>query len=149
MMFNKILVAWDHSPESDKALDTGIELAKLYGVDLYSITVTEDLPSYVSMSYPDIPFDPEMLKNLDDRREQFYVELSKEAAAKAAQAGVTLHATVVHGFESEAIVAHAREIEADLLLLGLHPHPAVIDHLWGSTEQKIAWAAPCSILAVR
>jgi len=148
-MFSKILVAFDHSSESDKALDAGIELAKLYRVDLFSITVTEDLPSYVSMSYPDIPFDPEMLKELDDKRELFYIDLSREAVDKAAKAGVTLHATVVHGFESEAIVAHAREIKADLLLLGLHPHPAVIDHLWGSTEQKIAWAAPCSILTVR
>ena len=148
-MFTKILVAYDHSPESDKALNTGIELAKLYKVDLYSITVTEELPSYATMSYPDIPFDPELLQSLDDKRDAFYEDLSCDAIKRAAEAGVTLHAALMHGFECESIINHAREIGADLLLLGLHPHPAVIDHLWGSTEQKIAWAAPCSILAVR
>ena len=148
-MFSKILVAYDHSPQSDKALDAGIELAKLYGIDLYSITVTEEMPSYTTMSYPDIPFDPELLQSLDDKRDAFYEGLSRDATKKAAEAGVTLHAVVIHGFECDCIINHAREIGADLLLLGLHPHPSVIDHLWGSTEQKVAWAAPCSILAVR
>jgi len=148
-MFCKILVAYDHSPESDRALETGIELAKLCGQDLYSITVSEDLPSYITMSYPGIPLDQGLVQSLDDKRDLFYEGLSRDAVDKAAKAGVTLHATITEGFESDAIVQHVKDLHADLLILGKHAHSALVDHLWGSTLLKIGLAAPCSILAVR
>ncbi len=40
-MFQKLLVAYDGSPESRKALQAGIELAKMTGAKLFLLTVEE------------------------------------------------------------------------------------------------------------
>jgi nucleotide-binding universal stress UspA family protein len=43
-MFNKILVAYDESPESGRALLTGIHLAKSLNAELRAVSVQEKLP---------------------------------------------------------------------------------------------------------
>jgi nucleotide-binding universal stress UspA family protein len=45
-MFNKILVAYDESPESGRALLTGIHLAKSLNAELKAVSVQENLPPY-------------------------------------------------------------------------------------------------------
>src|SRR5216684_1895806 len=45
-MFNNILVAYDESPESGRALLTGIHLAKSLNAKLRAVTVQENLPPY-------------------------------------------------------------------------------------------------------
>jgi nucleotide-binding universal stress UspA family protein len=45
-MFNKILVAYDKSPESGRALLTGIHLAKSLNAELRAVSVQEKLPPY-------------------------------------------------------------------------------------------------------
>jgi nucleotide-binding universal stress UspA family protein len=43
-MFKRILVAYDESPESERALLTGIHLAKSLNADLRAVSVQENLP---------------------------------------------------------------------------------------------------------
>ena len=45
-MFNKILVAYDESPVSGRALLTGIHLAKSLNAELKAVSVQENLPPY-------------------------------------------------------------------------------------------------------
>jgi K+-sensing histidine kinase KdpD len=45
-MFKNILVAYDESPESGRALVTGIHLAKRLNADLRAVSVQENLPPY-------------------------------------------------------------------------------------------------------
>lgn len=45
-MFRKILIAYDESPESGRALLTGIQLAKSLNAELRAVSVQENLPPY-------------------------------------------------------------------------------------------------------
>ena len=45
-MFKRILVAYDESPESGRALRIGIDLAKSLNAELRAVSVRENLPPY-------------------------------------------------------------------------------------------------------
>jgi nucleotide-binding universal stress UspA family protein len=148
-MFTRLLVAFDLSPESVKALDAAIDMAIACHAGLHVVTVSEDLPPYMMITSPEAPFNPEIIDDLRAQRDNYYESVREKAVERAREKGIEAHAVVVHGSESQAIIRHVCDIRADLLVIGLHKHPAVVDHLWGSTSQKIAWGCPCSILAVQ
>jgi universal stress protein A len=148
-MFTRLLVAYDLSPESVKALNAAIDIAIACRADLHVVTVAEDLPPYMMITSPEAPYNPDILNDLRAQRDSYYESIRQKAIARATEKGIVAHAVVVRGSESQSIINHAREICADLLVIGLHKHPAVVDHLWGSTTQKLAWGCPCSILAVQ
>jgi nucleotide-binding universal stress UspA family protein len=54
-MFNKILVAYDKSPESGRALLTGIHLAKSLNAELRAVSVQEKLPPYAGYIDAEVP----------------------------------------------------------------------------------------------
>jgi nucleotide-binding universal stress UspA family protein len=45
-MFKRILVAYDESPASGRALLTGIHLAKTLNAQLRAVSIQEELPAY-------------------------------------------------------------------------------------------------------
>jgi nucleotide-binding universal stress UspA family protein len=92
-MFRKILVAYDGSEGSKKALGIGIELAKRLEVDLHSISVVEGLP-YFAATVGEV----EEVKN---DVEAYFKKITKEAWDQAALHGVDLHATILPGHEVE------------------------------------------------
>jgi nucleotide-binding universal stress UspA family protein len=54
-MFKKILVAYDESPESERALLTGIHLAKSLNAELRAGSVQETLPAYTGYVDAELP----------------------------------------------------------------------------------------------
>ncbi len=54
-MFNKILVAYDESPESGRALLTSIHLAKSLNAELRAVSVQEKLPPYAGYIDAEVP----------------------------------------------------------------------------------------------
>jgi len=147
-MFTRILVAYDGSSESEKALASAIDLALISRADLHVLTVAEDLPPYMMVSPPEAPFDPEIATVIAYQRDAYYDTIRQQAVDRAAEKNITAIATVVSGNETDSILCHAKSIKADLLVIGLHKHSALVDHLWGSTTQRLTCASPCSILAV-
>jgi|GEM_PF-454244 len=148
-MFTRLLVAYDESPEAEKALEAAIDLAKVSGASLHSVTVAEDLPPYIMYGTLETTIDSDMATALTFQREAYYGAIVQKARDRAAAAGVAIDAILVPGIETDAIVTRTKEICADLLIIGLHKHSALVDHLWGSTHQRLTCTTPCSILAVR
>ena len=54
-MFKKILVAYDESPESGRALLTAIHLAKGLNAELRAVSVQENLPPYAGYIDAEVP----------------------------------------------------------------------------------------------
>jgi nucleotide-binding universal stress UspA family protein len=50
---------------------------------------------------------------------------------------------------SEAILAVAREIGADLIVMGTHGHTGLKHALLGSVAERTVRLAPCSVLTVK
>lgn len=140
-MYRKILVAYDGSEGSRRALRAGIELARRFEAELHSISVMEHLPHYAATVGE--------VKEAQEEFEAFFRTLTKEARDQAALAGVELEATVRPGHEVETTVTYAREGGFDLLLVGFSGHSNIFGRIMGSTTQNIARLAPCPVLIVK
>ena len=68
-MFNKILVAYDESPESGRALLTGIHLAKRLNAELRAVSVQENLPPYAGYIDAEVPGGTILLRQQAAERE--------------------------------------------------------------------------------
>lgn len=140
-MFQKILVAYDGSEGSRRALGAGIELAKHLGAELHSISVMEHLPHYAATVGE--------VKEAQLEFEAFFGRLTKQARDAAALQGVQLETVVKPGHEAETIVTFAKEGGFDLLVIGFVGHSNIWGRIMGSTTQNISRLAPCSVVIVK
>jgi len=147
-MFERILVAYDGSEPSLRALKAGVELAAKFGQPLRAITVVESVPNYVTAgAYA--PIDPAVIQQIEDQQKGYTMRLLTEATEIASAAGVDLTTEAVAGDEVELIVDAVIRHRADLLVVGLRHHPGLMDRLVSHTVHNIAEKAPCSVLGVR
>ncbi len=140
-MFKKILVAFDGSEGSKKALRNGIDLARCCGADLHSISVEEDLPHYVATIGE--------FEEVKQKADAFFANLTHDAVEQAKAAGVTLTPHVVAGHEVESIVDFCREGEFDVVVVGFMGHSRIYERIWGGTSRTITRLAPCSVLVAK
>lgn len=144
LMFRTMVVAYNESPEAERALVCAIRLAKSLGSELSTITVAEELPAYTVFAGA---ADPELPRVLANDRDQLYGLLQAKARSYAQPHGVEIQSHIVEGREVGAILGFLRTHKADLLVIGLHQRNLYVARLW-STVYKLAQEAPCSVLGV-
>ena len=93
-MFNKILVAYDESPESGRALLTGIHLAKSLNAELKAVSVQENLPPYAGYIDAEVPGGTILLRQ---QAADYYRDLQARAQQAAEWEGVNLTTELVEG----------------------------------------------------
>lgn len=143
-MFKKIAVAFDESPESQRAFKVALQLAKEVAAELSIITVVEDLPAYIGYVASIAPGVPSLLRT---EGRTFYQDLQNAAKTEAEREGITLRAELTEGHEIDALLDIVNELKPDLLVIGLR-HESVDLRLLESTAHRIAHHARCNILGV-
>jgi nucleotide-binding universal stress UspA family protein len=143
-MFRKIAVAYDESPEAERAFRTGIQLAKTLSAELLTITVVEELPAYTAYA---AGADSSIMHTLREDRAQFYEELRAKAMKSALFEGITLVTELINGDAVEAIPSFVRAQKVDLLVVGLHHRSSRVARIW-STVYSLAQDVSCSVLGV-
>jgi nucleotide-binding universal stress UspA family protein len=134
-----ILAAIDLSHDGDGVLESALGLARLQAAKLAVVTVHPPVPQLVETFLPDgfhQKADAEALAALAARLEAFGV------------AAGDCRLEVRTGAAYDQVIAFAREIAADLVVIGSHTATAA-DYLLGSTAAKIVRHAPCSVYVVR
>jgi nucleotide-binding universal stress UspA family protein len=143
-MFRKIVVAFNESPESQRAFLVALNLAKSLNAELQAVTAIGELPAYTAFAGV---ADSSISRVLEEDRRDFYAKLQDHARAQVESYGIGFHSYLVEGREVEAIVDFLRQQKADLLVVGLHQRDLYIARLW-STVFELAQDAPCSVLGV-
>jgi nucleotide-binding universal stress UspA family protein len=143
-MFRKIVVAFNESPESQRAFLVALKLAKSLNAELQAVTAVGELPAYTAFAGV---ADSSISRVLEQDRRDFYAKLQDHARAQVESHGIGLQSYLVEGREVEAIVDFLRQQKADLLVVGLHQRDLYIARLW-STVFELAQDAPCSVLGV-
>jgi nucleotide-binding universal stress UspA family protein len=143
-MFRKIVVAFNESPESQRAFIVALKLAKSLDAELQAVTAIGELPAYSAFAGV---ADSSIPRVLEEDRRDFYGKLQDHARAQVESYGIGFHSYLVDGREVEAIVHFLRLQKADLLVVGLHQRDLYIARLW-STVFGLAQDAPCSVLGV-
>ena len=149
-MFRNVVVAVDGSKHAMKAAVAAIDIAKEHGSKLHFLTVRhaksavvdDELRHYMEIEHltdlPDEMVDDESKGLLGYVREQ------------AAQKGVDKVETVVRtGQPARCIVDFAREVGADLIMLGSRGLGDVGGFLLGSVSHKVSSLAEVSCLIVK
>ncbi len=143
-MFRKIVVAYNESPESQRALESAIKLAQSLNAEVQTVTVKADLPAYTAYAGA---LDASTLETLKADHLTAYESLQAHARAQAVSGGIELRCHLIDGGPVESIIDFVRTHQADLLVIGLHPRGSHIARMW-STVYELAQAAPCSVLGV-
>ncbi|HEX9653267.1 MAG TPA: universal stress protein [bacterium] len=139
-MFKKILLAYDGSDASKRALDAAIDLAEKYDAYFEVLSVIEELPKYAATVGE--------VKEIQLEAQKHYHELQQAAIAKAAEKGVALVDKVLPGHEVDIVVGYAEKHQFDLLVVGRHGHSAIRQKHPGSTSSNIVTHATCTVLVV-
>jgi universal stress protein A len=132
-----IVLAYDASPEAERAVERTMELARSLGA---RVVVASVAPLLVPAGRGIGPYDPA------DPPER-HRALARDAAAVLAERGIEAEALTVLGEPSEAIVRLADEHAADLIVLGATHHPHLA-RLLGSVSDGVAHRAHCDVLLV-
>jgi nucleotide-binding universal stress UspA family protein len=143
-MFSKIVIALNDQPESQRALRSAIDLARVENAKLTTVPILGDLPAYTSFAIVVDPGAPNVM--MEDRR-RFHDELRERASKFAQEHGVHATGAIVEGHEVRAILGFLKEVNADLLVIGLHQHDFYLSRLWSSVYD-LAQDATCSVLGV-
>ena len=143
-MFRKIVVAYNESPESQRAFVVAMKLAKSLDAEFQAVTAIGDLPAYTAFAEA---ADSSIAHVLEQDRLKFYTKLQDSARAQVESYGIGFQSHLIEGRQVEAIVDFLRRQKADLLVIGLHQRDLHIARLW-STVYELAQDAPCSVLGV-
>ncbi len=138
-MFETVLVPLDGSEYSERALATGLELARLAGARVRLITVV--------LAYPDahVPTVKKLEDQVRERAEAYMAPFIKEATA----AGFEVEGEVAHGEPAQEIVRAAHAASAGVIVMSTHGIGATGRHALGSVAMKVLQAAECPVLMVK
>ena len=140
MVHKKILHGLDGSKGSFKALEEAIDLARMCGAELHTVSI-EEVPHY-----------PGTVGEIIEAKQAAngkYGKAMQQAKDMAQKAGVELHCHVFTGHEVKTIAEFAQEKGFDLLVVGFMGHSALYDRVMGSTCQSLVRLAPCDVLVVK
>jgi nucleotide-binding universal stress UspA family protein len=134
----KILLCYDGSPESERALARVAEAASAAPSRVTVISVAE--PIYRTAPYTGYA---------DPGEEQAHRRLLEAATKELARHGIDAATTEPTGETGDAIVALARELGIDMIVVGSRHRPLVERLLFGSVSAEVVLKAPCDVLVVR
>lgn len=135
-----ILVPFDFTEASFKALDYAVSFARQFNAKL---TLLHVLP--VPLCPTEFPFPGPMgqdaIEAVEGRLEQI--------RAVRIPAEVEVDTVVCQGYLFDGVPATAREMHADLIIIGTHGFTGLKHLIMGSTAEKIVRHAPCPVFVVR
>lgn len=139
-MFHRIVHANDGSENAFKALEAAVELAALSRASLDIIFVEELSPR------------SGMIGDVAERKAEQDRLLRKwhsMVAKCAARHGVHADTHVFAGHPVTRIIEFARDVQADLLVIGATGHADLGELIFGRRSDRMMHKAPCSVLVVR
>lgn len=135
-MFQTILLCYNGTPEGRRALREGAEIAKRNNAKAHLLAVI--VPVFSSGEI--------VSEELIERTQSDYHAVLEEGIAKLRAEGIQVEGHMATGRPEDIIPACAREVGADLIVVG-HRNQSTLARWWhGSVGGFLVDHAPCSIL---
>ena len=140
-MYKRILLAYDGSVEGRTALREGALLARQCGAKVFLLSVLADDGNFLLAEVA--------LAGASVRIEDDFREILNEGVARLKKLGFDPVAKLVRGQPAEEIGKFAKEIEADLIVVG-HRRQSAFDRWWsGPKGSYLMDYTDCSLLVAR
>jgi len=147
-MFQRILIATDGSELSQKAADSGIELAKLSGGHVVALQVVPRYPVSYFEGGATVAVDEiaRIEKEWADIGQATVGKLKAQAEAKGVQAtAITSHSDMI----AEAIIAAAKKHDCDLIVMASHGRRGISRMLLGSETTHVLTHSKIPVMVLR
>ena len=137
----KILIALDNNAGSQKIAETGYRFAKILHAHITLVHVTSDSTFYASLNYsPVLGFDS--FSNVDVVQTDTVQELKITAEnyldnVKQKLGDETIETVVKEGDYAENILLAAKEMNADIIVVGTHSRKGLDKVLLGSVAENV------------
>lgn len=147
-MYQRILIATDGSPLSEKAVASGLELAALARARVIALKV---IPRYPRKFFDGgLPLDVLEIKRIEDAWSAQAQALMKAVKNDGEQAGVLVKTLVVKSdLVAEAIIAAAKKHDCDLIVMASHGRKGVKRVLLGSETLNVLTHSEIPVLVLR
>jgi nucleotide-binding universal stress UspA family protein len=142
VLFKHILIPFDGSVSSRKALDVALEMAKAFGAKISLLSVEEHVPHFAG--------DIGEVKEEKEWQNDYFARAQREAREVAKLQGMDFdRADILLGHPAQNIISHANVIRCDLIVLGHSGRSGVWANFLGSAAEKVSRHAHCSVVIVR
>ncbi|MDR3736262.1 MAG: universal stress protein [Acidobacteriaceae bacterium] len=141
VLFHRILVADDGSPDGERAASIAVELGAKLKAEVILLGVVE--PANVQAEGEGLPVDdPSSLRGQMEARFERFLKLGKSL-------GITMMMEIVEGHPAEQIRKRALADQADLIVVGRRNLTGVRRWFEGSTSESLLRECSCSVLVAR
>lgn len=137
-VFRSILVAYDGSPQAQRAVDVAFSLAEAMRSKLLVFAVIRP---------PEPALRAELNAILDDAREH-YEQGFAQLRERAKQAAVELDTEIEVGHPAEHIVHRAEQMQAGLIVMGRRGTSTFRRWMLGSISERVLRYAHCPVMVV-
>jgi nucleotide-binding universal stress UspA family protein len=139
-MFQKILLAYDGSTHSQRAVRVAQDLALKYGALIRIVYAFHPIPTILGSP---------TLEDLMQRETAQGNEIAEQAAELLRAAGLDPHIEVLEGPPADAILRVAQVRQADLIVMGSRGLGNAAALFLGSVSYKVLQDATCPVLIVK
>jgi universal stress protein A len=140
---SRIVAPTDFSPNSERAVDYALQLARRLGAKL---TLMHVVPEPSALDYSMEGISVEEIQGWEEEAEKRLTERLARAQLEYKEVD-TLQVSALH--PRDRIVSVATDLSADLLVISTHGYTGWKHFLFGSDAEKILERAPCPVLVVR
>jgi universal stress protein A len=144
----RILVAVDFSEITGAVVGHGLYLAKAFGAELKLLHVVH-IPPFAEATTWMLP----VISTTTDQnlREEIAAGVEKELTKisdQCAEACPNVEAIIREGIPFQEIIDCAKEIKADLIILGTHGRTGLSRAIIGSVAERVVRTASCSVFCI-
>ncbi|MWV47050.1 universal stress protein [Paenibacillus sp. HJL G12] len=144
MLFSKILLAYDGSKASNKALDRAIELAKAAPGSEIQVLHAFDFPRvFIGEGLAPIP--ASVNKDFYDLAEQTVDEAKKRLSDE----GVNFNVEMIQGAPAETILKYAKDKGSDVIIIGSRGLGGIREFVLGSVSHNVVQHARIPVLVIK
>jgi nucleotide-binding universal stress UspA family protein len=137
----KVLVAYDGSEPSKKALKRAVDMTSKTGGEMTILAVTEPVCPLSATEKECSLMDATLRRETQTFLDGIKNELAKEP--------ISIKTLVREGRPAEEIVGIAKEKKPDMIVIGSHGRHGAKKFFLGSVSLRVAERAPCSVFIVR
>ena len=145
-MYKKILVPVDGSEGSWRALSNAIAIGEKFGSDILVVNVIQP---YNNAALLAVPLDHSAISQSNEEFERISDKVLEMAKEKLAAYPYGKELCMEVGHPSERIIALAKKINADLIVLGSRGLSGIAEFFLGSVSSKVSQYAESPVLIVK
>ena len=148
-MFERILIATDGSKHSERAAETGIEMARLYGSTVTALYVVDIGKEYAPLGDLISKVADSLIAGIKSNLQNQGEDATRKVAEMAEKAGIAAKRKITEGYPAEDIIRIAKEGDMNLIVMGGIGATGLDRFLLGSVADKVVRTSKVPVLVVR